>query len=184
MNKKSSSQSAFFNLRVLLLLCAVGALLVFAALGALPGGRASSKPHRSASAQGESQMSAAQTQTAQAPTASAKDALRASAFPATKLSGPQATGVFYLGASRAASANQSELPNEATLTTDQEDYQPYTYVYMTGTGFSPGETVNMIVLELAPNPAAFEPWDVIADANGNFETSWYIFSEDLIGAEM
>src|SRR5205814_4317924 len=183
MNKKSSSQSAFFNLRVLLLLCAVGALLVLAALGALPGGRATAT-HQSASAPGDSQMSATQTKTNQAPTASAKDARRASAIAATKLSGPQATGVFYLGASRAASANQSELPDAATLTTDQEDYQPYTYVYMTGTGFAPGETVNMIVLELAPDPAAFEPWDVVADANGNFETSWYIFSETLIGAEM
>src|SRR5438874_3772874 len=192
MNKKSSSQSAFFNFRVLLLLCAVGALLVLAALGALPGGHATG-PQQPASAPVDSQISATQTKTNQAPTASAKDARRASAIPATKLSGPQATGVFYLGASRAASANQSEAPNQAeapqapngaTLTTDQEDYQPYTYVYMTGTGFAPGETVNMIVLELAPNPAAFEPWDVIADANGNFETSWYIFSEDLIGAEM
>src|SRR5207244_8566689 len=26
--------------------------------------------------------------------------------------------------------------------------------------------------------------EVVADANGNFETSWYIFSEDLIGATM
>src|SRR5438874_6101073 len=183
MNKKSSSQSAFFNFRVLLLLCAVGALLVLAALGALPSGRATG-PQQPANAPGDSQISATQTQTSQVPTASAKDARRASAIAATKLSGPQATGVFYLGASRAASANQSELPNEATLTTDQEDYQPYTYVYMTGTGFAPGETVNMIVLELAPDPAAFDPWDVVADANGNFETSWYIFSETLIGATM
>ena len=78
----------------------------------------------------------------------------------------------------------SRNPNGATLTTDQEDYQPYTYVYMTGTGFSPGETVNMIVVESAPDPAAFEPWDVVADANGNVDTSWYIFTENLIGATM
>src|SRR5439155_22656938 len=93
-------------------------------------------------------------------------------------------GVFYLRVSRAASAAQSESPNEATLTTDQEDYQPYTYVYITGTGFTPGETVNMIVVQLSPNPASYEPWDVVADANGNVATSWYVFSEDLIGATM
>ena len=40
MNKKPSSESAFFNLRVLVVLCAVGALLVFVAFGALPGGHA------------------------------------------------------------------------------------------------------------------------------------------------
>src|SRR5438045_3836 len=183
MNKKSSSQSAFFNFRVLLLLCAVGALLVLAALGALPGGRATG-PQQPASAPGASQISATQTQTNQAPTASAKDARRASAMVATKLSGLHATEVFNLATARAASANQSGLhatevfnlaaartasanqseapnqaeapqaPNGATITTDQQDYEPYTYVYMTGAGFTPGETVNMIVVQLSPNPAS------------------------------
>src|SRR5437762_1735389 len=204
MNKKSSSQSAFFNFRVLLLLCAVGALLVLAALGALPVGRATG-PQQPASAPGASQISATQTQTNQAPTASAKDARRASAMVATKLSGLHATEVFNLATARAASANQSglhatevfnlaaartasanqsELLNGATLTTDQADYEPYTYVYMTGTGFTPGETVNMIVVQLSPNPASYQPWDVVADTNGNINTSWYVFSEELIGATM
>ena len=45
----------------------------------------------------------------------------------------------------------SEQPNEEpTLTTDREDYPPYSYVYFHGTGFQPGETVNMIVVELEP----------------------------------
>ena len=51
-----------------------------------------------------------------------------------------------------------------------------------GTGFQPGETVNMIVVELTPNQQSFEPWDVVADENGDFETSWYIFSEEFRGA--
>ena len=79
---------------------------------------------------------------------------------------------------------EGETPNEATLTTDREDYPPYSYVYINGTGFEPGETVNMIVVELSPNPASFEPWDVVADENGNIDTSWYIFTEELIGATM
>src|SRR5262249_32214879 len=49
---------------------------------------------------------------------------------------------------------------------------------------SPGETVNMVVVQLSPNPASYAPWDVVADTNGNFQTSWYIFTEDLIGATM
>src|SRR5207248_4465295 len=183
MNKKSSSQSAFFNFRVLLLLCAVGTLLVLAAFGALPGGRATGS-HQSASAPGESPMSATQTQTTQASTASAKGDRRASAIPATKLSGPRATEVFNLATTRAGAVSQAELLNGATLTTDQEDYQPYTYVYITGTGFTPGETLNMIVAQLSPNPASYEPWNVVADANGNVATSWYVFSENLIGATM
>src|SRR5438132_10027129 len=105
MNKKSSSQSAFFNFRVLLVLCAIGALLVFAALGALPGGRATG-PQRSSSAPGESQRNATQTQTAQAPTASANGDRRASAIAATKLSGPRATEVFNLATTRAEGASQ------------------------------------------------------------------------------
>src|SRR6266566_1355281 len=108
----------------------------------------------------------------------------ASAVPAKKLSEPLASAVFNLAATRAAAAAQSELPDEATLTTDQEDYQPYTYVYITGTGFEPGETVQLIVVGSAPDPQAFEPWDVVADENGNIETSWYVFSEQLIGATM
>src|SRR4051812_23907231 len=174
MNKKSSSESAFFNFRVLVLLCAVGALLVFVAFGALPGGRAVPKQ-------------AAQSQTGdrvEAATASTKGDRRASAIAATKLAGLHADEIFYLAASRAASAENSELPNEATLTTDQADYQPYTYVYISGTGFAPGETVNMIVVQLSPNPASYEPWDAVADSNGNLDTSWYVFSEELIGAAM
>src|SRR5439155_14657766 len=188
MKKKSSSQSAFFNFRVLLLLCLGGALLVLAAFGALPGGRA--MPQGSAQDQTGDLAQAPQpsnnnaSSPASGTTATVQSDRRASAIPATKLSGQRATEVFNLGTSRAEGANQAEAPNGATLTTDQEDYQPYTYVYITGTGFTPGETVNMIVVQFSPNPASYEPWDVVADANGNCETSWYVFSEDLIGATM
>ncbi|PYX13275.1 MAG: hypothetical protein DMG84_19695, partial [Acidobacteria bacterium] len=179
MKKKSSSQSAFFNFRVLFLLCAVVAVLVFAAFG-----QRSAQDQKGGLAQAPQASNNNVSPPASGTTATVQSDRRASAIPATKLSGPHATAVFYLGVSRAASAAQSEAPNSATLTTDQEDYQPYTYVYITGTGFAPGEIVNMIVVQLSPNPASYEPWDVVADANGNFETSWYIFSEDLIGATM
>src|SRR5262245_17761260 len=76
------------------------------------------------SAPAETQTDQSQTETAQVPAAADKNDRRASAIAATKLSGPRATGVFYLAVSRAASAAQSESPNSATLTTDQEDYQP------------------------------------------------------------
>src|SRR5437870_920960 len=179
MKKKSSSQSAFFNFRVLFLLCAVVAVLVFAAFG-----QRSAQDQKGGLAQAPQASNNNVSPPASGTTATVQSDRRASAIPATKLSGPHATAVFYLGVSRAASAAQSEAPNSATLTTDQEDYQPYTYVYITGTGFAPGEIVNMIVVQLSPNPASYEPWDVVADANGNFETSWYIFSEELIGATM
>jgi hypothetical protein len=161
-------------------------------------------PRQSAKAPAETQVSAPvaggadagissdqdQTQTAQTQTAPmSRDALRRSAHFAKKLYEPLASQVYNLATTRAAAAQNArnaqgtESPNdEPTLTTDREDYAPYTYVYFTGTGFQPGETVNMIVVETDPDPQSFQPWDVVADANGNFQTSWYVFSSDFIGA--
>src|SRR5436190_10848650 len=71
---------------------------------------------------------------------------------------------------------------DATVITDQEDYPPFSVVWITGTGFQPGETVSNQVVQLAgPAPgAAYEPWEAVADTDGNFETSWYVFSDDLL----
>ena len=130
----------------------------------------------------------AQAITAKTLTPSERSALRRTAVPAKKLYEPLASQVFNLANQRIAeqAAQRSpgpEEPNtEPTLTTDREDYAPYTYVYFTGTGFQPGETVNMIVVETDPIQQSFQPWDVVADANGNFQTSWYVFSSDFIGA--
>ena len=111
-----------------------------------------------------------------------RSALRASAVYANKVYGPRASQIFNLATSArrvspavnstGAAGAQSESPNEATLTTDQEDYPPYSYVYFHGTGFQPGETVDMIVVELDPTQESFEPWDVVADENGEIHTSW------------
>ena len=78
----------------------------------------------------------------------------------------------------------SETTTQATLTTDRADYPPYSYVHISGTGFDPAETVNMIAVELDPIQQAFQPWDVVADENGDIDTTWYIFSDELIGATM
>src|SRR6266568_3421070 len=146
----------------------------------------------SAPAQAEtdpSQTQTAQPTTAADLTAAQREALRASAHPAKKLYEPLNTQVFTLQRSRVESqaAQRSAqgpeaLDNEPTLTTDRQDYPPYSYVYFTGSGFQPGETVNMIVVETDPIQQSFEPWDVVADENGNFQTSWYVFSPDFIGA--
>src|SRR6266545_1312153 len=143
----------------------------------------------------DSQMSAPSQ--AQSPVGALR-APPAGAIRAVKLYEPRATQVFNMATSRAESARQSaeqsaqqsaqqsmqegEAPNEVTLFTDRSDYPPFSYVYINGTGFEPGETVNMIVVELDPVQQSFEPWDVVADENGNFQTSWYIYSEDFQGA--
>src|SRR5947207_11809508 len=112
-------------------------------------------PQQSAKAPAGSEMSSRQTQTGQAPTASVPSQPRASTVAATKLYEPRATQILNLAASRAESARQvaqqsvqeSEAPNQATLTTNLQDYPPFSYVYFSGTGFEPGETVNMIVVQ-------------------------------------
>src|SRR6266496_4193838 len=144
--------------------------------------------------QAQTQTDQAQTDTAQPITAkdltaAEKSALRKSAHFAKKLYEPLASQVFSLQRSlvesQAAqrSSQGPESPNsEPTLTTDRDDYPPYSYVYFHGSGFEPGETVQMIVVETDPVQQSFEPWTVVAYENGNFDTSWYIFSQDFIGA--
>src|SRR5947207_7496407 len=183
MKKKSSSKSAFFNFRVLLWFCLAGAVLVLAAFGARQGGSASG-PNQSATAVSGSQISVPDSSADKASTTDTRADLRASAVFATKLSGPRATEIFNLATASAAQAANSESPNSATLTTDREDYSPFSYVYITGTGFQAGETVDMIVVELSPIQQSFVPWTAVADENGNFQTSWYVFTEDLMGATM
>ena len=134
------------------------------------------------SAPAQPQAALAQTQRARMLTATDKSALRRSAHFANKLYEPRASQVFNLATSRAAAAHNSELPNGATLTTDCEDYPPFSYVYFHGSEFEPGETVDMLLVETDPDPQSFEPWQVVADENGEFDTSWYVFSEEFIGA--
>src|SRR5439155_12928229 len=138
-------------------------------------------------AQDQTQTDQAQTETAQPITAkdltaADKSALRKSAHFAKKLYEPLNPQVFNLAPSRAAQAHNPELPNDATLTTDRQDYPPYSYVYFHGSGFQPGETVDMLVVETDPVQQSFQPWYVVADANGEFDTSWFIYSSDFNGA--
>jgi len=68
-----------------------------------------------------------------------------------------------------------------TVTTDREDYPPYSVVWITGAGFQSDETVSNQVVQVAGPAAgtAYEPWEVVADTNGGFETSWFVFTDDL-----
>src|SRR6187431_419405 len=74
------------------------------------------------------------------------------------------------------------------LTTDSLDYHPGTYARFFATGFQPNETVTMQVLYATGtmDSSSFvdhEPWDVIADSLGNYETSWLV-SEDCRGQQL
>src|SRR5438552_338264 len=73
-----------------------------------------------------------------------------------------------------------------TVTTDKPDYPPGDTAQITGTGFLPGEQVGCQVLRL-DNPfdpnIEHLPWMVIADASGNFQSTWYVTS-DAAGATL
>src|SRR5438874_1123123 len=78
----------------------------------------------------------------------------------------------------------------ATVTTDEADYAPGSTAYITGSGFLAGETVQLQVLHTTtPNDdatsPAHQPWQVTADANGNFQTTWLVPpDEDELGATL
>ena len=74
----------------------------------------------------------------------------------------------------------------ATVVTDQEDYPPFSVVYITGAGFQAGETVSNQVVQVAgPDAgAAYDPWGVVADSNGGFETTWLVFSDELLNTTL
>ncbi|HXJ57658.1 MAG TPA: hypothetical protein VNU68_13440, partial [Verrucomicrobiae bacterium] len=77
----------------------------------------------------------------------------------------------------------------ATVTTDKPDYPPGSTVSITGSGFLSGETVQCQILHVgggddATSPA-HQPWTVTADANGGFETTWTVpTDEDELGATL
>ncbi len=73
---------------------------------------------------------------------------------------------------------------EPTVTLDQADldYAPGETVYITGTGWKPGEIVTLEIDNLTTpevdcgvyNPGPHELWTTVADGNGNFSASWYV----------
>ena len=67
-----------------------------------------------------------------------------------------------------------------TVTTDKPDYAPRSNAVFTGTGFLPGETVQLKVKNLfracntVTADSSYLPWTVTADANGGFVTNWIV----------
>jgi hypothetical protein len=64
----------------------------------------------------------------------------------------------------------TEIYGYPTIQTDQADYPPGTTVNITGSGFAPGETVAITLVE-SPLIDTHGPYTAIADANGNISDS-------------
>ncbi|PYI85216.1 MAG: hypothetical protein DME26_11535 [Verrucomicrobia bacterium] len=80
--------------------------------------------------------------------------------------------------------------NPAKVSTDYDDYPPGDPVGITGSGFVPGEMVQLQVLHTDGTndnvtSSAHDPWQVTADMEGNFTTTWNIpVNEDELGATL
>ncbi|MES2852467.1 MAG: hypothetical protein V4698_06115, partial [Bacteroidota bacterium] len=72
---------------------------------------------------------------------------------------------------------------QATVTTDKDDYAPGEYVIITGTGWTPGETVTLHFDE-TPKPATcLLPHDMtaVADSSGNIYNNQFLIKINHIG---
>ena len=69
--------------------------------------------------------------------------------------------------------NSAEAYGFPTVQTDQSDYPPGTPVTITGSGFQPGETVTIQLVE-SPLIDTHGPYTVQADANGNISDSSFV----------
>ena len=70
------------------------------------------------------------------------------------------------------------IVNAQTVSTDKADYAPGETVYINGTGFWPGEEVELFIEHIEPNLPdpwhTHDVWAVSADKSGNFYSSWYV----------
>jgi YDG domain/Bacterial Ig-like domain (group 3)/Galactose oxidase, central domain/MBG domain (YGX type)/Kelch motif len=70
----------------------------------------------------------------------------------------------------------SELYNFATITTDKSDYPPGTTVNISGSGWQPGETVTLTLVE-SPLFDTHGPYSAVADSNGNILNNQFATDE-------
>src|SRR5262249_5089469 len=82
----------------------------------------------------------------------------------------------------------------ASVWTDRPDYQAGQYALITGTGFLPGETVQLQVLHTdgtANTGEGHAPWyvtdggvgDLDGLVNGSIQTTWYVSPDDSVGSQ-
>ncbi|HEY2865452.1 MAG TPA: hypothetical protein VGJ02_00045, partial [Pyrinomonadaceae bacterium] len=107
---------------------------------------------------------------------------------------PKTNGSSAKGAGATSKTFLGQLPSkspfmnflgDATVTTDLADYAPGATVNISGSGFWSNEIVTLQVIHTdgtAEGGEGHEPWTVIADANGNFSSSWYVNPDDSVGS--
>jgi hypothetical protein len=69
----------------------------------------------------------------------------------------------------------------AMVWTDKEDYAPGEFALISGSGWMPGETVDLVLF--STNLAAYEHFEMVADGEGNFTGLYYEILEIHLGEE-
>jgi trimeric autotransporter adhesin len=72
-----------------------------------------------------------------------------------------------------------------SVNTDLLDYAPGATARVCGSGFRPGETVQLQVLHTDGTPntgQGHDPWPVVADTRGDFQTAWFVARDDSLGS--
>src|SRR5205823_7709359 len=87
-------------------------------------------------------------------------------------------GILFLtgGSNSTGTLSSAELYGFATVKTDKDDYAPGTTVTITGSGWQPGETVTLTLVE-SPLVDTHPTLTAVADAFGNISNTQ--FSPDL-----
>src|SRR5579871_5037134 len=69
------------------------------------------------------------------------------------------------------------------VSTDADDYSPGSTAYISGFFFNHSDTVTLRVLRVDipvdSTKPPYQPWQVVADSNGDFNTSWYVDGGEL-----
>ena len=159
MKKKSSSKSAFFNFRVLLLLCLAATLLVLAAFAARPGG--SARPQR--------------------PSQGQNSGLPQASLASNNNPSPPSPGSLGRQRESNTSFNLMEMPgpNGETVTTDKSDYMPGETVVISGSSWTPNQAVALHIDD-SNNVSRFDA-SVMADAGGNISNSDFVVQSQDVG---
>lgn len=82
------------------------------------------------------------------------------------------------------SATQQPGPS---LWTDRADYEPGETANITGNGFQVGEAVSLQILHADGTPTTGDDhatWTVPADAQGGFQTTWHVCTDDCRGSHL
>src|SRR6187455_1214496 len=97
------------------------------------------------------------------------------AFRFTRL-GTAMSSRVTLGLAFLAIAGAADSLSAATIQTNKADYAPGETALITGTGWSPGETVVLEVDHVGDGTfgAGHDSWAVVADASGNVSNTWYV----------